>query len=79
MLLGEPQEEGVELCSFVVAQSGEEFVLEPAGEAAEAFERLPSAGCHLDQLSAAVLWVAPTLDEAGVLELVEEPDQWPLS
>ena len=65
----------MELCSLFVAQGGEELVFELAGEAAEAFERLASLGCHSDELASSVSGVAPALDEAGVLEFVEEPDE----
>jgi hypothetical protein len=75
VLFGEPQEQGVESCPLFVAQGGEELVFELAGEAAEAFERLASPGCHPDELASSVVGVASALDEAGVFELVEEPHQ----
>ena len=75
MLLGEPEQQCVELCSLLAAQGGEELVLELARQAAEAFECLASRGGHADELASAVVGVSAALDQAGVLELVEKPDE----
>ena len=73
MLLGEPHEQGVELCPFLGAESGEELVLEPTGEAAEAFERL-GPGLPPDHGGAELLLLAGRirsgLGEAGPAERI---------
>src|SRR5581483_12457026 len=73
----EPAEERVQLLSLPGVERSEEFVLDLLCRRAEARERLPALGRHLDDVAAAVVRVTPALDQTRALELVEQPDQLP--
>src|SRR2546430_13701565 len=74
VLLGEPQQEGVQVRPVAIAEGGEEFVLVLLRNRAESSERAPAVGRETHELPAAVLRIARALDESSLLELVQQPD-----
>ncbi len=75
MLLREPEQERVELGAFGAVERGKKVVLEPACERAQPAERASAGGSETDKVAATVAGVAAALDEAALLELVEQADE----
>ena len=72
VLLREAKQERVELGSFVLVERGEELVVELAGERTELGERPLAGGGQPNDVASPVGRVAASLDEAAILELVEQ-------
>src|SRR2546421_10391362 len=72
MLLREPHQELVQLGALALVELGEELVFEAAGERSELRERALAVGSELDDVAATVGRGAAALDEAALLELVEQ-------
>src|SRR5204863_558928 len=78
LVLGrELEQQRVELRPLGVAQRLEEVVLQLSGQRAQPAQRALALRRHLDEVAAAVVRVALALDEASLLELVEEADELP--
>src|SRR5919202_676980 len=63
--------------ALVLAERGEEVVLDPARERTQAPERPLPFRSETNGVAAAVVRIAPALDEVPLLELVEQPDELP--
>ncbi len=65
----------MQVSTIGVVRGSQELVLEPACERAQAAQRAFPSGVSRTTMATAVARVAPALDEAALLELVEQPDQ----
>ena len=75
VLLGQPKHQRVELASLVLVERGEEVVIELAGERTELGERALTGGGQPDDVSSPVGGITASLDEAAILEFVEQPHE----
>src|SRR3954447_176291 len=75
VLLREAKQEGMELVALRPAERRKELVLDLARECAQAPQLPLALGGELDEMTATVLRVPPTFQQALLLELVEQPDQ----
>ena len=75
MFLGELEQERVEFGALGVRQRGEEFVVERVREGADLDQGARADRAEPDGMSAAVARVASTLDQAFLLQLVEQSDE----
>src|SRR3954447_9378224 len=75
VVLGQLQQERVELLAFLVRQRHEEVVLDAGRELAQLVQHLAAGRRHLDDLPSPVSLVALPAHEARFLELVEQPDE----
>src|SRR5205823_3364788 len=73
--LREPAQERVELGALALVERSEEIVFEPARKGSQLRERALAVGGELDDVPATVVRVAAALDEAAVLELVQQADE----
>src|SRR2546423_10061178 len=72
VVLGESKQESMELRALALVEPGEELVLDTAGEGPELRERALPVGREPDDMPATVGRIAAPLDEAALLELVEQ-------
>ena len=71
----EPQQERLQLFALVFGERREELALDLARELAEADEHSSALGSKPHEVAAAIARVAAALDEASLLELVEQTDE----
>jgi hypothetical protein len=75
VLFRELQQQPVELRALLGAERGEQLLLDASRAGAQVLERAPAGVGERDDVAPAVGRVAAALDEAALLELVEQPDQ----
>ena len=75
MVAGDAEEEAVEQLAALGVQRGEEVVLDPLHELAQLGELLLPFRGERDRVPAAVVRVAAALEQASLLEAVEQADE----
>src|SRR5439155_16788086 len=75
VLLGEAEQERVQVRAFLLAERGEEVILDLLRERSQPPQHPLAIAGEADEVSAAVVRIATALDQPALLELVEESDQ----
>jgi hypothetical protein len=75
VLLRQVEEQRVQRRPFLFAQRSEELLFDFSGERSQGAERPPSLRGDQHEMAAPILWIAASLDEPSLLELVEQADE----
>lgn len=75
LLVGDALEQVVELAAFLLGESGEQVALMVAGDVAEGGEHFASGGGEVEGVAAAVVLIAPALDQTAAVQRVQKGDE----